>query len=208
MIGPWGGMTIPNLKRQVEDWACSVATAPLKPFQELEIWRHNPAANKSQDTPQSSEPELLKSLDTQIHGHVKILLHLPEQITNAMIYARTQNGGLGITCHTGPYHQRAPQALLEGEKGNDQKASTRTWRMRHARGPLQPIPSLVQAGTAGPKDTGGGRPDEGQSDNKLQIPGQSDDARDGFHNVDKIQSATLGLEQAPSRAEKPSMPYS
>ena len=67
-----------------------------------------------------------------------------------MIYTRTQNGGLGITCQTGPYHQRAPQALLEGKKRNDQKVSTRTRRMRHARGPLQPIPSL-QAGRAGPK---------------------------------------------------------
>ena len=69
--------------------------------------------------------------------------------------------------HTRPYHQRAPQALLEGKKRNDQKASTRTRCKRHARGPLQPIPSL-QAGTAGPKDTGG-RPNEGQSDTKGQM---------------------------------------
>ena len=39
MFGPWGGMSIPNLKQQIEEWARSVAAAPLKPMQALEIWR-------------------------------------------------------------------------------------------------------------------------------------------------------------------------
>lgn len=41
MFGPWGGMTVPNLKRQMGEWSRSAAAAPLKPFQALEIWRYH-----------------------------------------------------------------------------------------------------------------------------------------------------------------------
>ena len=96
MFGPWGGMSIPNLKQKIEEWACSVAAAPLKA---LEIWRDTILARiKARILHSRLNLALLKSLDTQIRGHVKSLLHQPEQISNAMIYARTRNGGLGITC--------------------------------------------------------------------------------------------------------------
>ena len=99
MFGPWGGMSIPNLKQTIEEWARSVAAAPLKPLQALEIWRDTILPRiKARILHSRPSVALLKSLDTQIRGHVKCLLHLPEQITNAMIYARTRNGGLGITC--------------------------------------------------------------------------------------------------------------
>ena len=37
---------------------------------------------------------MLKGSDTQIRGHVKSLLHLPVQTTNATLYARTRKDGL------------------------------------------------------------------------------------------------------------------
>lgn len=40
MFGPWGWMTVPNLKRQMDEWSRSVAAAPLKPFQAPEIRRY------------------------------------------------------------------------------------------------------------------------------------------------------------------------
>ena len=39
MFGPWGEMTVPNFKRQIDDWARSVAAAQLKPLQALETRR-------------------------------------------------------------------------------------------------------------------------------------------------------------------------
>ena len=39
---------------------------------------------------------MLKGFDSQIRGHVKSLLRLPEQVTNALIHAKTKHGGLGI----------------------------------------------------------------------------------------------------------------
>ena len=98
MFGPWGGMSVPNLKQQVEEWARSVAAAPLKPLQAMEIWRDTILPRiKARILHSRPSLALLKSLDAQIRGHVKSLLHLPEQTTNALIHARTRNGGLGIT---------------------------------------------------------------------------------------------------------------
>ena len=92
MFGPWGGMSIPILKQKIKEWACSVAAAPLKA---LEIWRDTILPRiKARILHSRPSLALLKSLDTQICGHVKSLLHLPEQISNAMIYGRTRNGGL------------------------------------------------------------------------------------------------------------------
>ena len=97
-FGPWGGMSVPNLKQQIEEWARSVAAAPLKPMQALEIWRDTILPRiKARILHSRPSLALLKSLDAQIRGHVKSLLHLPEQTTNALIHARTKNGGLGIT---------------------------------------------------------------------------------------------------------------
>ena len=104
-FGPWGGMSVPNLKQQIEEWARSVAAAPLKPMQALEIWRDTILPRiKARILHSRPSLALLKSLDAQIRGHVKSLLHLPEQTTNALIHARTKNGGLGITSleHTIP----------------------------------------------------------------------------------------------------------
>ena len=94
MFGPWGGMSIPNLKQKIGEWACSVAAAPVKPLQALEIWSDT-ILPRIKANPSLA---LLKSLDTQICGHVKSLLHLLDQILNVMIYVKTRNGGLGITC--------------------------------------------------------------------------------------------------------------
>jgi len=61
---------------------------PLKPFQALEIWRDTILPRiKVRILHSRLSLSLLKGLDTQIHGHVKNLLHLPEQMMNAMIYA-------------------------------------------------------------------------------------------------------------------------
>ena len=49
MFGPWGGMTVPNLKQQIKDWACSFAAEAVPGTGNME--RYNPAKNKSEDTP-------------------------------------------------------------------------------------------------------------------------------------------------------------
>ena len=74
-------------------------------MQALEIWRDTILPRiKARILHSRPSLALLKSLDAQIRGHVKSLLHLPEQTTNALIHARTKNGGLGITSleHTIP----------------------------------------------------------------------------------------------------------
>lgn len=48
-FGPWGGMTVHNLKRQIEDWARSFAAEAVPGTGNME--RYNPAKNKSEDTP-------------------------------------------------------------------------------------------------------------------------------------------------------------
>lgn len=99
MFGPWGGMTVLNFKRQIDEWARSDAAAPLKPFQALEIWRDTILPRvKARILRSRPSLSMLKGSDTQIRGHVKSLLHLPMQTTNALLYARTRNDGLGTTC--------------------------------------------------------------------------------------------------------------
>ncbi len=99
MFGPWKGMTVPNLKRQIDDWASNVAAAPLKPFQALEIWRGTILPRvKARILHSRPSMTMLKDLDVQIRGHIKRLLHLPEAVTNALMYTKTKHGGLGITC--------------------------------------------------------------------------------------------------------------
>ena len=128
MFGPWGGMSVPNLKQQIEEWARSVAAAPLKPMQALEIWRDTILPRiKARILHSRPSAAVLKSLDTQIRGHVKTLLHLPEQISNAMIYAKTRNGGLGITC----LEDAIPDLTIRGLHKLCWKAKSGTIR-RHA----------------------------------------------------------------------------
>ena len=125
MFGPWGGMSIPNLRQTIEEWARSVAAAPLKPLQALEIWRDTILPRiKARILHSRPSVALLKGLDTQIRGHVKCLLHLPEQITNAMIYARTRNGGLGITC----LEDAIPELTIRGLHKLCWKTKSRTIR--------------------------------------------------------------------------------
>ena len=130
MFGPLGGMTVPNLKKQIEDWARSVAAAPLKPFQALEI-RRDTVLPRVKARILHSRPSLsvLKGLDTQIRGHVKSLLHLPEQMTTAMLYTRTKNGGLGTTC----LEDAVPDLIIRGLRKLCWKSKSETIR-RLARG--------------------------------------------------------------------------
>ena len=55
------------MKQQIEEWARSVAAAPLKPMQALEIWRDTILPRvKARILHSRPSSALLKSLDTQI----------------------------------------------------------------------------------------------------------------------------------------------
>ena len=97
MIGPWGGMTVSRLSTQIDEWAQKVRKAPIRPFQGLEIWRETIIPRvRARLLHCTSSQNMLKGFDNQIKGHVKSLLHLPIQVSDALIHAKTKYGGLGI----------------------------------------------------------------------------------------------------------------
>ena len=77
MFGPWGGITVPNLRNKIDDWASSVAAAPFKPFQALEIWRETMLPRiKARILHSRPSLTMLRDLDAQIRGYIKRLLNL------------------------------------------------------------------------------------------------------------------------------------
>ena len=169
MFGPWGEMTVPKdvwtmgrddcqercsdhgerwLSRTSKDKSMNGhAASPLPNWSHFRLWRYGETQSCHEWKPgYSCRPSLsmLKGSDTQIRGHVKSLLHLPVQTTNATLYARTRKDGLE--------DERPAQTLPEEQKRDNKKADTRTRRKRHARGPVRTV-STLPTGPAGPEET-------------------------------------------------------
>ena len=87
-FGPWAGLTVPGLSSQIDEWAKKIRAAPIRMLQRLDIWRDTVLPRlKARLLHSRVSYTALLSLDQRVRGHVKELLHLPEQVTNALLYA-------------------------------------------------------------------------------------------------------------------------
>lgn len=86
-----------------------IEKAPLKPWQKLEVIHTYllPRFFYKFQVPSISK-EVLDRADKAIRRSVKSILHLPQQTTNAFLYAEERAGGLGLPC----FSARMPDILL------------------------------------------------------------------------------------------------
>ncbi|CAM2095303.1 unnamed protein product [Caretta caretta] len=97
-VDPWIGFSKPALSDKLDTWLERINRAPLKPSQKLEMLNTFTVPRVIYLADHTDcKKALLSSLDDKIRRAVKEWLHLPSDTCNNFMYARSRDGGLGVT---------------------------------------------------------------------------------------------------------------
>uniref|UniRef100_K7F1N0 Reverse transcriptase domain-containing protein n=1 Tax=Pelodiscus sinensis TaxID=13735 RepID=K7F1N0_PELSI len=97
-VDPWLGFAKLTLSDKLDTWLERIDRAPLKPSQKLEMLNTFTIPRVIYLADHSDcKRTPLASLDDKIRRAVKEWLHLPADTCNGFLYARSRDGGLGVT---------------------------------------------------------------------------------------------------------------